>query len=200
MERERGDTPGAPAPVGEVTLLLIAMRNRDPDALHRLLPLVYAELHRQAARMMGRERRDHTLQPTALVHEAFLKLFDQRQASWQNRAHFFAVAARAMREILVDHARGRAAAKRGGGAIHVSVEDATAATQPRGVDLIALNEALNRLAAHDEKQSRIVELRFFGGLTIEETAEVLGRSVATVNREWRHAQAWLYRQLAAATP
>lgn len=200
MERKESEAPGAPVRVGDVTLMLMALRNRDPNALQGLLPLVYAELHRRAKRLMGRERRDHTLQPTALVHEAFLKLFDKQQTSWQDRAHFFAVAAHAMREILVDHARGRAAAKRGGDAGRVSIDDVSVATEPRSVDLLALDEALDRLAAQDERQSHIVELRFFGGLTIEETAEVLGCSIATVNREWRHARAWLYRRLAEPTP
>ncbi len=181
---------------GEVTRLLLAWRGGDRGALDALVPFVYSELRRQAARYLGRQRPGHTLQATALVHEAFLRLIDQTGVSFQDRAHFFAVASRAMRQILVDHARRRGAEKRGGAATRLALEDGTAAVEPRGVDLVALDGALERLEALDPEQARLVELRFFGGLTIEETAVVLGRSPATVKRSWGSARAWLYGELA----
>ena len=159
---------------------------------------VYAELHRQAARAMGRESPEHTLQATALVSEAYLRLIDQSRVQWRNRAHFFGVAAQLMRRVLVDHARGRLADKRGGGARQFTLGDADVANdEPNdaGVDVLALHEALERLAALDADQARVVELRYFGGMTIEDTAEVLGVSPATVKREWAVARAWLRREL-----
>lgn len=183
---------------GEVTRLLLAWSRGDRDALDALVPHVYAELRRQADRYLVRQRSGHTLQATALVHEAFLRLVDQTHASYKDRAHFFAVASRAMRQILVDHARRRTAGKRGGGATRLALEDAIAAVPARGVDLVALDDALARLEKLDPEQSRLVELRFFGGLTVEETAVVLGCSPATVKRSWSSARAWLYGELAGA--
>jgi RNA polymerase sigma factor (TIGR02999 family) len=180
----------------DVTQLLVLWSQGEAGALERLLPIVYAELHRIAARQLRRERRDHTLNPTALVHELYLRLVDQRRASWQNRAQFFGVAARLMRRVLVDHARSRQADKRGGSATHVSLEEA--GDQP-GVaalaDVLAVDDALERLAGQDPQQVRMIELRFFAGLTVEETAHVLERSPRTVKREWRLARAWLHREL-----
>ena len=163
-----------------------------------MVPLVYEELRRQAQRYLRRESPGHTLQTTALVHEAYLRLVDQRTARWQSRAQFFGVAAQLMRRILVDHARSHHAAKRGGSAIQVPLEEETAAAEERDVDLLALDEALTRLAQLDERQAKVVELRYFTGLGIEETAEALGISPATVKREWTMARAWLKRELDAA--
>ena len=160
-----------------------------------LLSLVYDELRKIAAQYLRKERSDHTLQPTALVHEAYLKLVDISDISWQNRAHFFAVSSNVMRHILVDHARARLSDKRGGAAQRIALEDAISFSNEPDVDLIALDEALKQLAEFDEQQSRLVELRFFGGLTIEETAEVLNISPATVKREWTMAKAWLFRRM-----
>lgn len=160
-----------------------------------LLALVYDELRRIARQYLRKERADHTLQPTALVHEAYLKLVDLSEVSWQNRAHFFAVASNVMRHILVDHARARATDKRGGEAQRIALEDAENLSDDADIDLLALDEALKQLATFDEQQSRIVELRFFGGLTIEETAHVLEISPATVKREWTLAKAWLFRRI-----
>ena len=160
-----------------------------------LLSLVYDELRKIAAQYLRKERSDHTLQPTALVHEAYLKLVDISDISWQDRAHFFAVSSNVMRQILVDYARARLADKRGGAAQRIALEDAISFSNEPDVDLIALDEALKQLAEFDEQQSRLVELRFFGGLTIEETAEVLGISPATVKREWTMAKAWLFRRM-----
>lgn len=179
----------------EVTELLQQWSEGREDALDRLLPEVYSELKRLAASYLRRERREHTLQATALVHEAFLKLVDQRAVRWQNRAHFFGIAAQLMRRILVDHARGRGAAKRGAGERHLSLDEALLMAATRDVDLLALDEVLTRLATIDPQQSRIVELRFFGGLTIEETAEVLRISPATIGRDWTLAKAWLHASL-----
>lgn len=166
------------------------------------MPAVYAELHRQAERAMGREDAQHTLQATALVHEAYLRLVDQRRVKWQNRAQFFGVAAQVMRRILVDHARRHHAAKRGGGiqeiTLHGDDADVAAPRTDDAVDVLALNTALEGLAALDPKQARLVELRYFGGLSIEETAESLGVSPATVKREWATARAWLRRELSAS--
>lgn len=160
-----------------------------------LLSLVYDELRKIAAQYLRRERSGHTLQPTALVHEAYIKLIDISDINWQDRAHFFAVSANVMRHILVDHARARLSEKRGGGAQRIAIDDAISLSSEPDLDLLAVDEALNELAVFDEQQSRIVELRFFGGLTIEETAHVAGISQATVKREWTMAKAWLFRKL-----
>lgn len=179
-----------------ITQLLIDWGKGDQAALERLMPLVYSELRRLASNYLRRERAEHTLQPTALVNEAYLKLVDQRNARWQNRAHFFGIAAQLMRRILVDHARQRQAVKRGGvDQQRLSITSAEAVVKQPEIDILALNEALDELAEMDPQQSRIVELKFFGGLSIEETAEVLGISHATVERDWKLARAWLRRQL-----
>lgn len=179
----------------EVTELLRQWGEGRVEALDRLLPLIHAELRRLAASYMRRERPDHTLQPTALVNEAFLKLVDQKAVRWQNRAHFMGIAAQAMRRILVDHARARTSGKRGAGERPVPLDDAIVFADMPNADVLALDEALTRLAAFDPQQSRVVELRFFGGLTMEETAEALHISPATVGREWTLAKAWLYAEL-----
>jgi RNA polymerase sigma factor (TIGR02999 family) len=179
----------------EVTQLLVAWGNGDQAALEQLTPLIYSELHQMAHRQLGRERRGHTLQTTALVHEAYLRLIDQNEVRWQNRAHFFAIAAQMMRRILVDYARARNVAKRGGGARQVSLDEALEVSDERAADVIALDEALAALAELDPRKSRIIELRFFGGLSIEETAEVLGVSPGTVMRDWTFAKAWLQREI-----
>jgi RNA polymerase sigma factor (TIGR02999 family) len=179
----------------DVTRLLVNWSNGDRQALEALLPLVYDELRLLAGRYLRRERVGHTLQSTALVHEAYLRLIDQRNVQWQNRAHFFAVAAQMIRRILVDHARKTQSEKRGGQAPRLSLDEAMAVAQDRDVDLVALDDALNGLAEIDEQQARIVELRFFGGLSIEETAEVLKISPATVKRDWVMAKSWLYREM-----
>jgi RNA polymerase sigma factor (TIGR02999 family) len=181
----------------DITRLLREWQDGSAQALERLTPLVYRELHTLASRYLSRERRDHTLQATALVNEAYLKIAGQR-ADWQNRAHFFGIAAQLMRRILVDHARRDGRAKRGGGATHLSLEgiDPPSPSLPiDAIDIRALDAALLRLAAFDPDQARMVEMRFFGGMTIEETAEVMGRSSATIKREWAVARAWLYREL-----
>jgi RNA polymerase sigma factor (TIGR02999 family) len=192
----RKDVAMKDRPPGDVTRLLLAWSGGDREALEKLLPLVYSELRRRAESQMRRERSEHTLQPTALVHEAYLKLVDQQGVAWKDRTHFFAVASRAMRQILVDHARRRRTEKHGGREVRLSVEDVELATEPRSLDLLALDLALDRLAALDERQSRLVELRVFAGLTIEEAADVLGCSHATVSRDWKHAEAWLHREMA----
>jgi RNA polymerase sigma factor (TIGR02999 family) len=181
----------------DVTKLLADARAGDGKAAERLFPVVYDRLRAIAGRLLDSERGDHTLQATALVHEAYLKLVDQQAASIQDRSHFMSVAATAMRRILVDHARTRGRAKRGGGRLSVTLDEATAAIEERAVDLVALDEALGRLEVIDEQQARIVELRFFGGLTIEETAEAVSVSVRTVNRDWTMARAWLRGELGA---
>jgi RNA polymerase sigma factor (TIGR02999 family) len=178
-----------------VTRLLQQWSNGQEQALNRLLPQIHQELRKLAASYLRKERRDHTLQPTALVNEAFLKLIDQRAVKWQNRAHFFGIAAQAMRRILVDHARAHGASKRGDGARKVPLDDAVKIGGTIDVNVLALDEALTRLAAIDPQQSRVVELRFFGGLTMEETAEVMHISPATVGREWRMAKAWLFAEI-----
>jgi RNA polymerase sigma factor (TIGR02999 family) len=167
----------------------------EKEALDKLMPVVYDELRRQAARYLRREQAGHTLQTTALINEAYMRLVDQRNVEWQNRAQFFGIAAQMMRRILVDHARTKKRAKRGGSDIKVSLADVTIPIEERDLDVIALDEALTRLAAIDEQQSRVVELRFFSGLTVEETAEVMGISPATVKRDWSMAKAWLHREL-----
>jgi RNA polymerase sigma factor (TIGR02999 family) len=173
----------------------------DPDALQQLVAMVYGECRRIAAQQLRREHREHTLDPTALVHELYLRLVDQHRATWENRAHFFGVAAQLMRRILVDHARARHAQKRGGSTILVSLDAAAdASDDSRVADLLAVDDALNRLATLDAEQVRIIELRFFAGLTVEETAHVVGRSPRTVKREWRLAKAWLYRELRSDHP
>jgi len=177
-----------------VTELLVASHKGDPEALNKLLPLVYDELRRVAERYLRRERPDHTLQATALVHEAYIRLVDQ-DVPWQNRAHFFGIAAEMMRRILIDHARGLQAAKRGSGGIKLPLDDVINLSVERATDLIVLDEAMTALAEIDPQKSRIVELRFFGGLSIEETAEVLGLGTATIIRQWKLAKAWLYREV-----
>lgn len=189
-----GQSPPGAQP-DDVTGLLLAWAAGDPNAVDALLPIVYAELRRQAERAMRREAAGHTLQPTALVHEAYLRLVDQARVPWQNRAQFFGIAARCMRRVLVDHARARGAAKRGGPGIRAALDDANAAVEEPAPMIVAVHEALERLAALDAEQARLVELRYFGGLTIEETAAVLGISPATVKREWAVARAWLRREL-----
>lgn len=179
----------------EITQLLIAWTRGDQRARDELMPLIYNELRRLARAHLRRERVNHTLQPTALVHEAFLRLIDQSKVNWQNRAHFFGAAARLMRQILINHAEARRAAKRGGEAERISLNDVDQFTVEPGLDLVALNEAMERLEQIDPPQSRIVELRYFSGLTIEEIAEVMGISPATVKREWSTARAWLRREL-----
>jgi RNA polymerase sigma factor (TIGR02999 family) len=195
-----GDTRKPPSsPPGDVTRLLAAWSGGDTDAFEKLIPLVYDELHRLAERYLARERPGHTLQPTAVVHEAYLKLLDQKRVSWKNRGHFFAVAAQAMRRLLVDHARRRGAAKRSHSeATRVPMESADRATPAKDADVLALDQALKKLAALDETQARIVELRYFGGLTLEETADLLGSSPSSVGRAFRLAKAWLFRELSAA--
>jgi RNA polymerase sigma factor (TIGR02999 family) len=183
------------SPAADVTGLLHAWRAGDDGALERLVPLVYEELRRVAHARMRGQHPDHTLQTTALVHETYLRLVEARAHSWQNRTHFFALCAQAMRQILVDAARARGAAKRGGGAAWVPFEDWLAATPPLDVDLLALDEALSQLAAEDPRQAQVVELRYFGGLSVEETAEILDVSPQTVMRDWSAAKLWLARAL-----
>jgi RNA polymerase sigma-70 factor, ECF subfamily len=180
---------------GEVTNLLIQLKNGNRDAQSRLIPLVYAELRRVAARYMRGEQPGHTLQATALVHEVYLRLAGQKEISWQNRAHFYGVAANIMRRILVDHARAKLAKKRGGTNQKVSFDEAVLVQPEPPQQFLALDEALERLAQRDPRQSRIVELRYFGGLSEEEAAEVLGISVRTVKRDWAVARAWLYKEI-----
>jgi len=185
-------------PCGEVSGLLRAWSDGDQRALERLTPIVYDELHRLARRYMKRERSGHSLQTTALVNEAYTRLVDYRRMQWQNRAHFFAVAAQLMRRILVEHAR-RHNLKRGGGVPHVSLEQAAVVGGDEDADLMALDDAMNALARIDPRKVRVVEMRFFGGLSVEETAEVLKVSPLTVKRDWRAAKAWLYRELTGGT-
>ena len=180
----------------DITRMLIDWSNGDSEALSKLMPVVYAELRRQAVRHLRRERAGHTLQPTDLIHEAYLRLVDQNNVRWQNRAHFYAVAAQSMRRILVDHARRRHRAKRGGSlAVVLPLNEELLMAEQSDVDLLALDEALTRLAAIDQRQSQIVELRFFSGLTIEETATVIGASRTTVKDDLNMAKAWLRREL-----
>jgi RNA polymerase sigma factor (TIGR02999 family) len=190
-------TPASPRDVTAVTELLAAWGGGDPRALDALVPLVYAELRQQARRALRREGAGHTLQPTALVHEAWLRLVDQRHARWESRSQFFGVAAQVMRRVLVDHARTRHAQKRGGGAVQVSLSDAAAVDggSDADVDVLALDDALSRLAELDPRKARLVELRYFVGLSIPEAAEAMGISQATVGREWAVARLWLRREL-----
>lgn len=179
----------------KITKLLKNWSGGDDQALDQLFPLVYDELHRQAAKYLGRERPGHTLQTTALLHEAYIRLAGHSEGSWENRFQFFAFAAKIMRNILVDHARAKQREKRGAGALKISFADANAQTPELDLDLIALNEALERLSKIDEQQVRIVELRYFGGLSLEATAEAMQISRATVARDWNVARAWLHREL-----
>ena len=179
----------------QITELLVAWGNGDQIALEKLTPLVYNELHRLARRYMGREGPGHTLQTSALVNEAYIRLIDWKNIRWQNRAHFFAVSAQLMRRILVDFARSRNYAKRGGTAHNVSLDETMLVSREKDADLVALDDALDSLARLNERQSRVVELRFFGGLELQEIAEVLNVSVGTVRRDWSLARAWLHREL-----
>jgi RNA polymerase sigma-70 factor, ECF subfamily len=176
-----------------VTELLLEWQQGDRDALERLTPLVYDELRRMAHRYVQRERNGHTLETTALVNEAYLRLINQQKIDWQNRTHFFAVCAQVMRHILIDHARRRRYLKRGGAAQQAAFGEADAMTEVRAAELVALDEALDRLTKLDPRKSRVVELRYFGGLSLEETADALGVSIMTVRRDWRAAKAWLYK-------
>ena len=180
----------------EITQMLLELTEGNQTVVDRILPHIYDELKRLASSYLRRERADHTLQPTALVHEAYMKLIDQSRVKWQNRAHFFGIAAQVMRRILMDHARKHAAEKRGGDAEVLPLEEEILVVTPgRSSELVALDDALTALAEIDEPKARIVELRYFGGLSIEETAEVMGVSVPTINRQWRMAKAWLYSQI-----
>jgi RNA polymerase sigma-70 factor (ECF subfamily) len=179
----------------DITRLLIEWGEGNQDALDRLMPAVYTELQRIASRYLKHERRSHTLETSALAHEAYLRLIDQKRVQWQNRAHFFAIAAQMMRRILVDHARALQSSKRGGGALKLSLDDVPEVSEERADELVALDDALKALAELDPKKSRLVELRFFGGLTNEQMSEVLGISTPTITRHWRAAKAWLNRYM-----
>ncbi len=182
---------------GEITKMLLAMTDGNREVVDQILPHIYTELRKLAGSYLRRERSDHTLQPTALVHEAYMKLIDQRHVKWQNRAHFFGIAAQVMRRILMDHARKHSAEKRGSGENAVSLDDEfIVVSKGRSADLIALDDALEELAKLDPQKAKIVELRYFGGLSIEETAEVMDISVPTINRHWRMAKAFLHSQVA----
>lgn len=181
----------------EVTQILQEWSSGDRQAPARLMPFVYDELRRQARNYLAKEREAHTLQPTALVHEAYLRLVDQTRISWQNRAHFYGVASSMMRRVLIDHARAHTREKRGGAAVRLSIEDVQIPLEQRAADLVALDEALDELAKFDERKCRIIEMRFFGGLSDEEIAEVLGVSTRTVLRDWKTARLWLYRELSS---
>ena len=185
----------AAQPAGDVTQLLVEWSNGDQEAEAKLMPLVYEELRKLAARYLRRERSDHTLQTTALVHEAYLRLVDQRRVEWRNSLHFFALAASMMRRILVDHARSHRYAKRGGGARTLSLDEIPEVSSERAQHLVSVDDALNSLSKIDPQLSKIVELRFFGGFENSEVGELLGISVPTVVRRWRMAKAWLYRYL-----
>ncbi|MGB7201052.1 MAG: sigma-70 family RNA polymerase sigma factor [Pyrinomonadaceae bacterium] len=182
-------------PEPEITQVLHDWNNGNEAAKEQLLPLVYDELRRQARSLMSRERIGHTLQPTALVHEAFLRISEQTGIEWQNRSHFYGIASRLMRQILVDHARSHAAGKRGNGVIHFSVDDVQIPVEQRAHSILAIDEVLDRLAKLDEQQANIVEMRFFGGMTNGEIADSLGISQRTVSRDWETARLWLYREL-----
>jgi RNA polymerase sigma factor (TIGR02999 family) len=187
-----------PSAAGKVTNLLLELSGGNRAVVDELIPFVYRELKRIAAAQLRQERPGHTLQVTALVHEAYLKLVDQRQVNWQNRAHFFGVAAQAMRRILLDYAKGRARGKRGGDVQKTSLDEALMVSHDRAFELVEIDEALQRLEAFDQRQAKVVEMRFFGGLSVEETAEALGVSEPTVKREWTMAKAWLHREISAA--
>jgi RNA polymerase sigma-70 factor, ECF subfamily len=197
IDMQRAAQPGEPA-TGDVSQLLYAWSGGDPNALESLTPIVYRELHRLASHYMKRERPGHSLQTTALVNEAYMRLVDYKRMQWQNRAHFFAVSAQLMRRILVEHAR-RHNLKRGGGVQQVSLDQAAVVGSGRASDLVALDDALDALARLDARKVRVVEMRFFGGLSVEETAEVLKVSAVTVMRDWSTAKAWLYRELTGGT-
>jgi RNA polymerase sigma-70 factor (ECF subfamily) len=197
LSQPQDDGTGGP-PVGEVSELLRAWSDGDRAALDSLTPIVYGELHRLAGRYMKGERPGHSLQTTALVNEAYMRLVDYKNMQWQNRAHFFAVSAQLMRRILVDHAR-RRNLKRGGGVQHVSLDQTAIVGSERAADLVALDDAMNLLAKLDPRKVRVVEMRFFGGLSVEETAEILKVSAVTVMRDWNTAKAWLYRELKPRT-
>ena len=183
------------SPPNDVTQMLIDWSSGDKAALDKLIPIIYQELRSLARHYMSHERPGHTLQTTALVNEAYLRLIGQRDVKWQNRAHFFGVAAQMMRRILVDHARSINCGKRGSGALKVSLEEVALLSEERAEEVLILHEALTSLEALDPRKSRIVELRYFGGLTVEEVAEILGTSPVTVMRDWRAAKAWLYRAI-----
>jgi len=188
-----------PEAAPDVTQLLVNWSRGDQAALDQLMPLVYGELRRLAAAYLRRERSNHTLQSTALVHEAFLRMVNQQDVQWKNRAHFYGIAAQMIRRILVDYARSQHAEKRGAGAVKLELDEAMAVAQTNSeVDLLSLSDSLDRLAQLDERQSRVVELRFFAGLSIEETAEVLQLSPASIKREWQTARAWLFRDMSTA--
>jgi len=191
----------APVPPShQVTRLLVDWRNGDQGALEQLIPLVHEELRRVARRHMAHERAGHTLQATALVNEAYVRLIDIRQVNWQDRTHFFAMSSRLMRRILVDFARSKGSQKRGAGAHKVSLDEALIVSTEPGADLVALDDALDALAVFDARKAQVVEMRFFGGLSVEETAEALNVSVDTVMRDWKLAKAWLLRELAGRDP
>jgi RNA polymerase sigma-70 factor, ECF subfamily len=179
----------------QITELLVSWGNGDRDALERLMPLVERELHRLAHHYMRREHNDHTLQTTALINETFLRLVDQNRVRWQNRAHFYGIAAQIMRRVLLNYARDKRRNKRGGGVYRVTLSEADAVSEERSVELIALDEAMQRLSAVDERKARVVELRYFGGLSVKEAAEVLSVSPVTVARDWDMARAWLAREM-----
>jgi RNA polymerase sigma factor (TIGR02999 family) len=179
----------------EVTRILHDWSGGDRAAPERLMPFVYDELRRLARAFLSRERGGHTLQPTALVHEAYVRLVDQTRVDWQNRAHFYGIASRMMRRVLIDHARAHITDKRGGAAIHLSLDDVQVPVEQRAASFVALDEALSKLAQLDERKSSVVEMRFFGGMTDEEIAEVLGVTTRTVLRDWKKARLWLYREL-----
>lgn len=179
----------------DVTRILHDWSGGDQNAPDRLMPFVYDELRRLARSFLARERGGHTLQPTALVHEAYVRLVDQRSVNWQNRAHFYGIAASMMRRVLIDHARAHATEKRGGTALHLSLDDVQVPLEQRAADFVALDEALEKLAGFDERKCRIVEMRFFAGLNEDEIAEVLGVATRTVLRDWKKARLWLYREL-----
>jgi RNA polymerase sigma factor (TIGR02999 family) len=180
---------------GEVTTLLAAWSKGDESALNKIVPLVYAELYRIARRAWSQHPQNNTLQPTALINEAYLKLANAENATFQDRCHFFAVASTAMRQVLVNHAKSRLAEKRGGGRANISIDDAQPAVHQEASEIVALHEALDALQVVDPRKSRVVEMRYFGGLSIEETAEALGVSIVTVNRDWRLARSWLIREM-----
>jgi RNA polymerase sigma factor (TIGR02999 family) len=194
-QARRGEIQVQRGPSSPVTELLVRWRGGDREALDALMPLVYGELRRIAHHYLNHERPGHTLQSTALVHEAYVRMIGQEFPQWQNRAHFFAVAAQLMRQILVDYARSHRAGKRGGNVCKLALDEAEEQAQPVDLDVIAVDDALKTLAQMDQQQSRVVELKFFAGLSIDDTAEVLGISSSTVKRDWITARAWLYREL-----